>query len=274
MRLAYYLHCARGRTQAPFLGVAIPAFYASVTPPALPPARAKLKFKAFVPPVPVATSNDHGLWIAGPTAGWHLQMRVEPAPLRTAGAFFVSPAKLHAKVLLGADIKAKVATRFEPRPALPRAQLKGTWKLALGEKIHLPAPNLGAARTARAALLAGLQVPTLTAPTAAASLTAHVDSQVEAPDAKLEGKVKAKLEPKLPEAKVRLEAAAETRAELRAKARAAKKRLAADANLAAASAETVEAVEASAKLELTPPEVRAPRLNGSVNGSAKLSLGL
>ncbi len=258
MRLAYYVHHPRGRAHAAFVGLTIPEFYAKVGVPELPSARAKLKFKAFVPPLPPATSDGHGLWIAAPTAGWHTQAELPSAAPRGKAKFWIKPAKLKGNVLMGAAVKAKAPVRFEVRAPAPRAQLTGQWKLALGGKVKLDPPDLGAARSARRALVAGVALPS---PNVAADLTARVDAKAVRPDVKL----KATADLKLDEEKARIKAAKKQKAELRANLKASSK-----AQLKAGSG----GVAASTSLGVEPKELRAPKLGGSVKGSASLSLGM
>jgi len=255
LRLQYYVHHVRGRMQAPFVGVAIPEFFAKITPPA-PAAQLKLGFKLFVPPVLTPKANDHAVWIAAPTAGWHAQAKAHAAAPRGQVAFWIKPPKLRADATLGAAVKAKAPTRFELRPAVARADLKSGWKIVLGEKIKLDPPNLGAAASARSSWTVGGNVPGLV-------MAARGEEKVELPtasaqiDAKVDGKAKGKL-------KAQLKAAAKQKSELEASAQ----RLEARAKSGEARA------KASAEMSVKRPVVKAPKVSGSLSASSSLSLGL
>lgn len=282
LRLQYYVHHARGRAHAPFVGVSIPAFFAEVTPPALPPGQLELRFKAFVPPVPSFKGNAHPVWIAAPNAGWHAQAKAHVAPPRGQVAFWMRPAKLKAKATLGAQVKAKLPTRFDVHAPSPHARLKGKWDFTLGEKVAVAPPDLGAAAIARSSFAVGGGIPDLT-------VGAHMDERAAAHGlhANVNADVNAKVKLKGPELRAQLRAEAKLKAAAREKARA-------EARLAAAqrtSADVASKARASAsggvKVKLKVPQVSAPKVSGSAKaesrgtkggasakGSAKLTLGL
>lgn len=252
MRLAYYVHHAKGRAHARFVGVTVPAFHAQVAPPAAAAdAKLQLAFVPFVLPQPVATSDAHGLWIAAPPAGWHTQVRARPAVARGELAFWMRPPKLESTLLLGAAARGELPVRFEVKQPTPRAELKGAWALELGRTLELDV-NLGSARLARSAHLHGEVLPE-------AELEASVDAHAEAPALESAIEVDRKARLKLKKGKARLESAAKAGAELRADIEAKSKE------------RRVRAAETAAKLEAN---IRPPKLSGEVRGEAKLSLGL
>lgn len=259
LRTDYYLHHPRGRAEAQFVGIAVPAFYARVTPPALPPGHAKkLGFTAFVPPVVIPTPSARAVWIGAPSVGWHATARGHVAPPRGGIAFWVRPPKWRAHATLGADVRGQVAPCFAIGAPAPRGRMKVRWGVALGPKVKLPAPDLQAAAKARLAWHADLGGP---------NLTAHV------PEPDLEGRVHGKLVVGVrgkaaakADLKAQLHAAKQARARLEADARATQ-RAAAEAR-----SKLTKSAKAAASVRVQLPEVRPPKVKASVKGSAKLSI--
>jgi hypothetical protein len=258
LRLQYYVHHVRGRAQAPFVGVAIPAFFAKVTPPSVSE-RIALDFKLFTPPLLTPKANDHAVWVAAPTAGWHAQVKAHAAAPRGQVAFWIKPPKLHACATLGASVKAQAPTRFELRPAVPRSELKTAWSVVLGEKIKLDPPNLGAAGSARASWTVGGPVPALV-------MAAGAEEELELPA--LEAEVSAKGKLKAPELKAQTKA--QLKAQSKAKAELETRAKGAEARLKGAEARAKASGEVKVKL----PKITPPKLSGSLSASSSLSVGM
>jgi hypothetical protein len=245
LRAQYYLHHPRGRMNAKFVGVLVPAFYANVTPPAVPAAdlKAKLTFKVFTPPTPEFTASARAVWIAAPSADWQAKVSAKAATPRAKLDFYVRPPKLAAKAILGAEVKGKIATLFAMQAPRARGQLDAKWGLALGHSIKLAAPDLNAAAEARAQWQAE-------APGGAFDVDSHHALNVHAPKAKLNAQGKGKL-------------ASAVKLEAKGKALSA----------AAGDAKAQGNGKAQAGLKLKGPEIKAPSVKAEAKGSASFKLG-
>lgn len=265
LRVQYYLHHPRGRAHARLVGIAVPSFYASVTPPELAAgnARAKLQFKPFTPPAVRATASARPVWIAAPNARWHAKLKAEAAPPRGKVAFWSRPAKLKSTALLNAQIKAQVKPAFAVRPPQARGQLQAKAAFALGHKIKVAPPDLDAAAKARASW---------TAPDLEAGADRELTAKLDRPEAK--GKLGAKGKLELPDAKAKLGAKGklelpQAKAKLNAKSKAN-----AAANAAvAAKADAKAKAKAGVQLKVKAPEVKPPQLKAEGKASAKFKLG-
>ncbi len=254
LRVQYYLHHPRGRAHAQLVGIAVPAFYASITPPAVSAnAKAKLKFKVFTPPQVAFTATGRAVWIAAPSAGWHGKVKLKATAPRGKLAFWVRPPQLKGKAMLGARVKGKINPSFAVRAPEARGHLKGKWGIALGHKIKVSPPDLNASAQARAAWKANATPP---------SINAKLAADVELPDVK--GKLKASANGK---AKLAVDAKAKLAADAKAKAKAS-----ADA-LASAKAKLKAGANASANITVKAPEIKPPKLKAEAKGSAKFKLG-
>jgi len=233
LRLQYYVHHPRGRINAELVGVAVPEFYAKVSPPELPSVRGKVKVAVFTPPVVVATVNTRPVWVTAPSLDWKAKAKVQVAPPRGAAAFWVHPPDLKATALLGADIKAKVAPVFAVRAAVPRADVKLGWGVDLGGKIKVAPPDLKAAARARASYQLGVPAVDVRGPDVKAGVRAKVGGDVAVPDVRgginarakvVVPDVKAKVKVVVPDVRAKIkvggDAAARARADLDAKAKA------------------------------------------------------
>ena len=155
LRGAYYLHHPRGRVHAPLVGVSVPVFYAQVEPPPLERAtvRAHVKVPVWSPPDIEyrVDAASRPVWIEAPTPNWRADVRIiPPAPPRANVAWYVRPPSLKAKVFVGADVRGRLDSRLVVRAPEPRATLRARWKVPVGVKIKIGAPDLAAAATARA----------------------------------------------------------------------------------------------------------------------------
>ncbi len=142
VRGQYYVHHPRGRVNAQFVGIVVPDFYAKVTPPTF-------ETKMWAPEVKY-TASARPVWVAAPSADWSADVKVRPAPMRASGGWYVRPATLKTKVLLGGDIRGKWDSRLAVGAPTPRANLRAAWKVPVGMKIKIGAPDLRAAANARA----------------------------------------------------------------------------------------------------------------------------
>ncbi|HWO19657.1 MAG TPA: FecR family protein [Kofleriaceae bacterium] len=161
LRVQYYVHHPRGRRHAALVGVAVPAFYAQVDPPEVEPVRVRgrVKTKIWVAPDVQYKASPRPVWIAAPAPTWNAKVRVVAAPPRAKVAWYVRPPSLKAKVLVGAPPSGRFVTRIAVRPPAPRAQLHAAWRVPVGAKIRVGAPDLAAGAKARASWKIGVGVP-------------------------------------------------------------------------------------------------------------------
>ena len=263
LRVSYYVHHARGRAHAQLVGVAVPSFYAQVTPPAVPSvkARGKVGFKVYATPTLVAHASARPIWIGEPSANWHAKVKGKAAAPRGKVAFWVRPPELKSKAVIGAKVRGEVSPVFASAVPTARGQLKAKAGLALGHKIKIDPPNMDAAAKARAEWKGEL-------PTANADMHANAHAAMpEMPDvhgkAELKGKAGLKGEAAL-KAKAHEELKAARDAEAKVKADAHGK---ADAHAKAAAG-----MGGNLKLEAPKVEVKAPKVKAEAKGSAKLKL--
>ena len=208
LRVQYYIHDRRGRAHAHWVGVTVPAFYASVTPPALPPAKltATLAFKTFTPPEVKFTASARPVWIAAPKADWRVHAKAKVAPPRGKVAFWVRPEAPKAKAIFGAKAHATLAPTFAVRAPSARVRLSTPWSASFGHAVEVAPPNLHAAARARAHFSGGAQEsvelpgksPHL-ALNESAHMNVHAKAELKGRSAKAEAatKSKAKAEAKL-----------------------------------------------------------------------------
>ncbi len=192
LRMQYYVHHPVGRANASLVGITVPTFYASVQPPAVEPAtvRAKVKGQIWVAPTIAWQASTRPLWIANPNANWHASAKVNAAPPRAKVAWYVRPATLKSKAYIGAPIKGSWATKMTVAAPQPRAAFAASWKIPVGTKIKVDAPNFDAAAKARAT--AKFEAPNMkvNAPNidVKGAANAKMDTAVDA-KAKINGKV-------------------------------------------------------------------------------------
>ncbi len=251
LRMQYYVHHPRGRAHATFVGVAVPEFYASVQPPVIEPANVRGRFKSRFWIAPelqyTASTSTRSVWIAAPSLTWRAKLDVRPAAFRANTAWYVRPPTLKSKVLLGGDIKGKWNSKLAIATPSPRANLRASWKVPVGMKIKVGAPDLNAAANARAKFKIG-------GPGVQVDHRANVKGRVD-------GKVDVRVpQVKLPDVKVGVgvKAAGDAKATADAKVKAN-----ADAK-----------VKANAGIKVKAPDVKikAPdvKVKGQVKGGIKL----
>jgi hypothetical protein len=161
LRVQYYVHHPRGRRHAALVGVAVPEFYAKVEPPEIEPVRVRgrVKTKIWVAPDVQFQASKRPVWIAAPAPTWNAKVRVAAAPPRAKVAWYVRPPTLKAKVLVGAPPSGRFTTKIAVRPPAPRASLHAAWRVPVGAKIRVGAPDLAAGAKARAGWKVGVGVP-------------------------------------------------------------------------------------------------------------------
>jgi hypothetical protein len=185
LRAQYYVHHPRGRAHAQLVGIAVPQFYAQVEPPAIEPVavRGKLKGQVWIAPEMSYKVSARPVWIAAPSASWHANVKVMPAPPRAKVAWYVRPPTLKANVLVGANVTGNWASKLDMQPPQPRAQLAAMWTIPVGMKVKIAPPDLSAAATARAKVKLG----------ADGQLIRDHRVNVAVPSADIKGKVGAKV---------------------------------------------------------------------------------
>ena len=167
LRTQYYIHHPIGRMHAALVGITVPQFYAAVTPPAIDPAavRAKAKFAFWTAPELTYTASSRAVWIAEPDASWHANVHAAIAPPRAKVAWYVRPATWKATAITGAQVTGNWTSKLTVGAPQPMADLHAMWKVPVGTKIKIAAPDMSAAAAARASWKAeGHMAGTMTAP--------------------------------------------------------------------------------------------------------------
>jgi hypothetical protein len=157
LRTQYYIHHPRGRMHAQFVGVVVPDFYAKVEPVEIDPAmvRAKVKGQIWVAPELAYHASARPVWISAPSADWSAKIKVTAAPPRAKVAWYVRPATLKSTAFLGAKVTGNWQSKLTMQAPQPRAALAATWKIPVGMKIKLAAPDMSMAANARAKVKLG-----------------------------------------------------------------------------------------------------------------------
>ncbi|MBA3454262.1 MAG: hypothetical protein H0T42_14310, partial [Deltaproteobacteria bacterium] len=267
LRLQYYVHHPRGRVHAQLVGVKVPEFYASVEAPAIEPARVRGKFKTkfWIHPEVRYTASSRPVWVSAPSMNWRANAKFTPAAFRANTGWYVRPPTLKSKVLVGTDLKGKYDYRLKVAPPSPRADFHASWKVPVGMKIKVGAPDLDAGAKARASWKVGAGAGAkVNAPDVRGNMKGKLD--VNAPDVRGDAKAKfdAKVDVRAPDVKVNVpdvkakvdvnvkaqqDAAARAQADLKAKA-----------DLAA---------KAKADIKIKAPEVKVKAPSFKVKGEAK-----
>jgi hypothetical protein len=151
LRTQYYVHHPVGRAHAQFVGVVVPDFYAKVETPDVDPAmvRTKVKGQIWVAPELAYHASARPVWVAAPSANWHANVKVTPAPARAKIAWYVRPATLKSTAFLGAKVTGNWQSKLTMQPPQPQAALAATWKIPVGMKVKIAQPDLSMAATAR-----------------------------------------------------------------------------------------------------------------------------
>lgn len=219
LRVQYYLHHARGRAHAKWVGLAVPMFYASVTPPEIPAVEIKkqLSFRPFTLPQVVFTASARPLWIAAPAAGWRSNVHFTVQAPRGEVAFWVHPAQLKAHALLGMELKHPMPGLFVEGKGNAHAAFKLKHKFH-GPKIKVTAPDVRAAAQLRAKWGAPGALQTHGHLDGHASHERNGDAKVVAPGIKMKvAGPKLRIEaPKLQAPKVKVDANAKAKAKIKA----------------------------------------------------------
>jgi hypothetical protein len=183
LRMQYYVHHPRGRMHAELVGIAVPEFYAQVEPPQIDPVRVRSRVKATIWIAPDITyrASSRIVWIGAPAFDWSTNVRVSAAPFRAKVAWYVQPPTLKAKLLVGVPVTGKFSTRLAVGAPVARASLAAAWKVPVGVKVRIGAPDLKLAANARAKIKLD----------ANGRLVHQASARVTAPDVKATVKVKA-----------------------------------------------------------------------------------
>lgn len=152
LRMQYYVHHPRGRVHAQLVGVAVPEFYAKVEAPVIEPARirGRVKTKIWIAPELNYKATARPVWVTAPSVNWRANVKVAPAPMRANVGWYVRPPNLKAKVLVGGDLRGRYDSRLAVSAPEPRAKLRATWRVPVGVKIKIGAPDFDAGARARA----------------------------------------------------------------------------------------------------------------------------
>jgi len=261
LRTQYYVHHPRGRMHAKLVGITVPAFYATVEPQPLEPAtvRAKVKGQIWIAPQLAYKPSPRPVWVAAPAANWNASAKVMVAPPRAKVAWYVRPATLKATTFIGTPVKAAWQSKLTVGAPQPRAALAGSWKVAIGTKIKVPAPDLDAAAKARAT--AKFDAPSMKAPDAPkVDVKGNVDAKANAAM-----DVKAKATGKVDVAVPAVEA---PKVDVKAQANGAAK---AGADV---KAKVDTAVKANADVKVKAPEVKVKAPEVKVDAKAKVKGGV
>ncbi|HEY5933257.1 MAG TPA: FecR family protein [Kofleriaceae bacterium] len=151
LRMQYYVHHPRGRVHAELVGVVVPEFYAKVQPPQIEPikVRERAKLAIWVAPEMSYRVSARPVWVAAPAVNWRAKARFAAAPPRAKVAWYVRPPSLKAKILVGTNVTGNYASKIVVAAPQPRASIRAAWKVPVGMKIKIGAPDLNAAATAR-----------------------------------------------------------------------------------------------------------------------------
>jgi hypothetical protein len=157
LRTQYYIHHPRGRMHAELVGVKVPDFYASVEPAPVDPVtvRGKVKGAVWIAPEMTYHASTRPVWITAPDASWHASVKAHAAPPRAKVAWYVRPPNLKAHAIVGTNVTGKWDSKLKVGPPQPVADLHAMWKVPVGTKIHVAAPDMHAAATARAKVKLG-----------------------------------------------------------------------------------------------------------------------
>lgn len=159
LRTQYYIHHPRGRMHAELVGIKVPDFYASVEPAPIEPAtvRGKVKGAVWIAPEMTyhASASTRPVWITAPDASWHASVKATPAPARAKVAWYVRPPTMKAHAIVGTNVTGNWTHKLTVGPPQPAADLHAMWKVPVGTKIHVAAPDMNAAATARAKVKLG-----------------------------------------------------------------------------------------------------------------------
>ncbi len=263
LRTQYYVHHPVGRMHATLVGIEVPQFYAAVQPPAIEPTmvRAKLKGQIWMAPQVAynASASARPVWIGMPQADWAAKAKVNVAAPRAKAAWYVRPATLTSTAFVGAPLKAQWQSKLTVGTPSPRAALAASWKIPVGMKVKVGAPNFDAAAKARASWKPGAMAVTAPKVDAKGAVDAKANAAMD-----IKGKATGKLDVKAP-------AVAVPSVDVKAKAGVA---TGAAANAAADAKGKVDtAVKASATIKA--PEVKPPsvKVDAKVKASGGIKLG-
>jgi hypothetical protein len=121
LRGRFYRHHPEGRTHAAAAGTPVPAFYGAVKlkPVVRADLAARVSAPVFRPPQVAKRNKAKKVWRTAPEANWHASVKARPAAAR-GPAWYVAPPAPRARLVVGAEVKAKGRTFFPARPPAPR----------------------------------------------------------------------------------------------------------------------------------------------------------
>lgn len=152
VRIQYYVHHPRGREHAPLVGVQVPKFYAGIKLAALDPVRVRSRIKSpvWIAPEIEYRAANRPVWIAAPALDWREKATARTAAPRGEGGWYAPAAAPRAKIYVGANVRGKYESGLAIKGTQSRASLRGGWKVPVGAKVKVDAPDMQAAATARA----------------------------------------------------------------------------------------------------------------------------
>jgi hypothetical protein len=93
------------------------------------------------------------VWATVPAVNWVGGVRVEPAPWRAQGGWYVRPEALRAHLLVGAEVRGRIEPRIEVGPPIAREDLRAQWRVPVGMHVRVGEPDYAAAERARASVV-------------------------------------------------------------------------------------------------------------------------
>jgi hypothetical protein len=259
LRMQYYVHHPRGRMHAQLVGIAVPTFYAKVTPPELDVerVRGRVKTKIWIAPDVRFTASARPVWAVYPAPEWRAKVKVAAAPPRAGAEFYVRPPALKAHLLVGAAPSVTWVSKLTVSAPEPHANLRAAWSVPVGMKVVVAPPDLAIAAKARA----GLKLD------ASGRLDAGVKdygaAAVQPPDVDAKAKInaKAKVGVKVPDIAIK-PPSVNIKAGMKAGVGAGG---GASAGMKAGAAVKVKAPEV---------KIKVPQVKGKVEAKGKIKLGL
>jgi len=271
LRTQYYIHHPRGRMHAQLVGVVVPPFYAAVQPPEIDPAavRAKANVAFWMAPDIHYVASPRPIWIAAPDASWHATIKATPATARGKVAWYVRPPTMKATALVGANVTGNWQSKLVAAPPQAWGDLQASWKIPVGTKIKIAAPDMKAAASARASWKADATMGAagnMHAPDMHGDMAGHMAGNVK-------GKLDVKGQVKAPDVHVKAPTV-DVKGKVDVAAGAGAK-AAGDAKAAAnAGANAAGKVQGAVKASVKAPEVKVQAPSVKIEGKAKGSLKL
>lgn len=159
------MHHPRGRAYAGLVGVTVPAFYASVTPPAIEVAavRAHVTSPVWIAPTLTYEASTRPVWVEVPAPSWNAKLSAHAEGPRGGVAWYVRPPELHAHAIVGIPATAQFTSGLTFAAPQPRASLRAAWAVPVGVHVKIGMPDVSAGMQARAHYRVGVAVPDVAA---------------------------------------------------------------------------------------------------------------